>query len=427
MIEFNSNLNNFKLNLQNYQSEINHIHQHWADLLSKKIPENMLDWINSPDISSGLLQEIIDFGKIFAQDIQVLVIIGIGGSFSGIKAALDWLLGRQKSSILMNLFAGRTLNSSVIHQLLRRIGNRKFGICVISKSGNTIEPLVSLNILAKILKQKFGQEFYRQHVVAITSKQKGKLFTIAQREQWKVFDIPLGVGGRFSVLSAVGLVPLAINQIDICRLLSGARQAKQDTHQMLISKNSAYQYALVRWLMFRKKFVVEAIVTFEQTWSSFMFWAQQIFAESEGKRYLGLLPIACVFTRDLHSLEQYFKEGTRNVVFEVISHPLIHDPKILISDQNQTDVVHDLPAVSIDEVNQLVFRSLLESNQEKQVPTFVLKWVGQQDPVFLLGYFFYWYMRACLISASLLKVNPLNQPGVETYKSILRNHLQQLQ
>lgn len=292
--------------------------------------------------------------------------------------------------------------------------DKDFSINVISKSGTTTEPAIAFRIFKKLLEEKYGEEEAKKRIYATTDRQKGALKTTADENGYETFVIPDDVGGRYSVLTAVGLLPIAASNIDIDAIMKGAQAAMDDLSVPDINRNPAYQYAAVRNIFYQKGKVTELLINYEPALQYFSEWWKQLFGESEGKNQKGIYPSSANFSTDLHSLGQYIQEGRRNI-FETILHVNESKKNLTVEEEaNDLDGLNYLAGKSIHEINDKAFQGTLLAHTDGDVPNLIIE-VPKLD-AYTFGYLVYFFEKACAVSGYLLGVNPFDQPGVEAYK-----------
>ncbi|MFX3635110.1 MAG: glucose-6-phosphate isomerase [Candidatus Pristimantibacillus sp.] len=355
-------------------------------------------------------------------DSEVLIVIGIGGSYLGARAAIEMLSNsfynlqtKEQRKTPQVLFAGNNISSTYVTHLLQLIDGRDWSINVISKSGTTTEPAIAFRIFREALERQYGKEEARKRIYATTDKSKGALKKLASEEGYESFIIPDDVGGRYSVLTAVGLLPIAAAGINIESMMQGAADAATEYSNPNLAENEAYQYAAARNALYRKGKTTEILANYEPALHFVSEWWKQLFGESEGKDYKGIYPASVDFSTDLHSMGQFIQEGNRNIfetiiqVNEVAEHQTIgHDPADL-------DGLNFLTGKTMDFVNKKAFEGTLLAHTDGQVPNFIVN-IADFTP-YTFGYLVYFFEKACGISGYLLGVNPFDQPGVEAYKT----------
>lgn len=355
-------------------------------------------------------------------DSDVLVVIGIGGSYLGARAAIEMLndsfynfyeKDRKKPQIF---FAGHTISSTYTQQLVNylKTTGKDFSINVISKSGTTTEPAIAFRVFKDLLEEKYGKEEAKSRIYATTDKARGALKTLADSEGYESFVVPDDVGGRFTVLTAVGLLPIAVSGVDIDKMMLGAKQAQEDFATPDLSKNIAYQYAVMRNILQQKGKLIEILVSYEPSMVYFNEWWKQLYGESEGKDGKALYPSSVCFSTDLHSMGQYVQEG-RRILFETVLK--VKQPNLDIEikkEETDLDGLNYLAGQTMDFVNTKAFEGTLLAHTDGGVPNFVVELPDMSEYTF--GYLVYFFEKAVAISGYLQGLNPFDQPGVEAYK-----------
>lgn len=354
-------------------------------------------------------------------DSDVLVVIGIGGSYLGAKAGLEMLnhsfsnlLPREKREVPEIYFAGNNISAAYLSDLLDVLEDKDISINVVSKSGTTTEPAIAFRIFRNLLEKKYGKDGARKRIYATTDKFKGALKKLADEEGYETFVIPDDVGGRYSVLTAVGLLPLAAGGLNIDAIMDGARDAYEEYGQVQLEKNQSYQYAAVRNVLYGKGKSIEIMANYEPGLHYFSEWWKQLFGESEGKNQKGLFPASVDFTTDLHSMGQYIQDGAR-IIFETVLN--IEKPRkdiAIFEDRDNIDGLNFLAGSTISHVNRKAFEGTLLAHNDGGVPNVVISIPSLDEYNF--GRMVYFFEKACGISGYILGVNPFNQPGVEEYK-----------
>lgn len=377
---------------------------------------DFLGWTTWPtDYDKEELERIKKAAETIRKNYEVLVVCGIGGSYLGARAAIEALNGLFKDDSLEIIFLGQTLSPNYIAQALNHLKNKKFAINVISKSGTTTETSVAFRLLKELLISKVGLEQANKAIYATTDKARGALKQEAFANKYETFIIPDDIGGRYSVITAVGLLPIACSGVDVEELLKGARDAQVKYNNGDLLNNECYQYAVARNYFYNHGKSVEMFVTYEPHFTQIGEWFKQLYGESEGKEKKGLLPDSVTFSTDLHSMGQYIQDGSP-ILFETIV--MVNTPKEDIemkSEENNLDGLNYLAGKKLSYVNQKAFEGTLAAHvDDGKVPNIVIT-LDQMD-AYHLGFLFYFFMRACAMSAYLLDINPFNQPGVEIYK-----------
>ena len=347
---------------------------------------------------------------------QVLVVCGIGGSYLGARAVIDAIKGLYpaKEKQVEIIYLGQTFSPTYTQQILHYLANKTFAINVISKSGTTTETSIAFRLLKALLEKKIGEAEARKAIFATTDKEKGALRSLAIQEKYVTFHLPDDIGGRYSVLTAVGLLPIAVAGIDIQALMAGAKEAMEKYSNNQLTTNLAIQYAIARHQLYQEK-SVEMFVTYEPHFAMIAEWLKQLFAESEGKENKGLLPGSVSFSTDLHSVGQFIQDGSP-ILFETVL--FVKKPMLDLSvplSVNDADGLNYLAGKPLSFVNEKAYLGTLQAHvEEGQVP--VIQIMLDQMDAHHLGHLLYFFMKACAYSAYLLGINPFNQPGVEIYK-----------
>ena len=352
------------------------------------------------------------------EDSDILLVIGIGGSYLGARAVIEALhssiYGEDKSKTHV-IFVGNNLSGNYINDVIELLEDKDFSINVISKSGTTTEPAIAFRIFREIIENKYGIKEARKRIYVTTDKKKGALKTLADAEGYEKFVIPDNVGGRYSVLTAVGLLPIAASGIDIDMLMKGAQTAEDKYSDTSLKYNECYKYAVARNLLYESDKSIEMLVTYEPKMHYMIEWWKQLFGESEGKDGKGLFPAGAEFTTDLHSLGQYIQEG-RRIMFETVLNIENIEKDITINfDEDNLDNLNYLQGKKLSYVNQKAMEGTIQAHTEVGVPNIVMDidYLNEES----LGELIYFFEKACAMSAELLEVNPFNQPGVEKYKT----------
>lgn len=391
-----------------------------SDLLEGKGKGNdFLGWVNLPnDIDDTLLGNIEQTAKLLQENCEYVVVIGIGGSYLGAKAVIeamnnsfDWLQKDRKYPIV--LFAGQNIGEDYLFELQQLLNNKKFGIVSISKSGTTTEPAIAFRLLKTQLENQVGKELAKKLIICITDKAKGALRTLADKEGYTTYIIPDNVGGRFSVLTPVGLLPIAVAGYDIRALINGARDMKKITC-IADDKNIALRYAIVRNELYKKGKKIELLVNFNPKLHFIAEWWKQLYGESEGKDGKGIFPASVDFTTDLHSMGQYIQDGERTIFETVISVNTTAHKLLIPFDKDNLDGLNYLAEKRIDNVNKMAELGTCIAHVDGGVPNMKIELPQLNE--YYLGQLLYFFEIACGISGYLLGVNPFNQPGVEAYK-----------
>ena len=379
---------------------------------------DFLGWLNLPvEITSEQLADIEKTAAELRARTQVMVVIGIGGSYLGARAVIEALADsfhNYENTGMKVIFAGHNIGEDYYHELIHYLQNKEFGICVISKSGTTTEPAIAFRLLKELLEAKVGKEEAGKRIVAITDASKGALRTLADQEGYKTFVIPDNVGGRFSVLTAVGLLPIAVSGADIDKLMEGAASGRKRALENDFEENDALQYAALRNILLRKGKSVEILANYEPAVHYVSEWWKQLFGESEGKDNKGLFPASVDLTTDLHSMGQFIQDGSR-IMFETVINIDTPREELTIGEEPvDLDGLNYLAGKTVDFVNKSAMNGTILAHTDGQVPNFMVTVPEVNE--FYLGELFYFFEFACGVSGYLLGVNPFNQPGVESYK-----------
>ena len=383
---------------------------------------DFLGWVDLPEnYDKDEFARIKKAAEKIKNDSEVLIVIGIGGSYLGAKAAIEFLshsfynnLPKDKRKTPEIYFAGTNMSGVYLQHLIEVVGDRDFSVNVISKSGTTTEPAIAFRVFKKMLEEKYGKEEAAKRIYATTDKERGALKTLATAEGYETFVVPDNVGGRFSVLTAVGLLPIAAAGINIDDLMAGAKDAMNDFANKNMDENQALQYAAVRNILHRKGKHLELMVNYEPRVHYLAEWWKQLFGESEGKDGKGLYPTSADFSADLHSLGQYIQEGQRLFFETVVSIGKPEVEFVIESDKDNLDGLNFIAGKTLDYVNKKATDGVILAHVDGKVPNLGVN-IPEVTP-YHLGYTFYFFEKACGVSGYLLGVNPFDQPGVEAYK-----------
>ena len=422
---------NLKLNLENtgvdpkaimkYKEKVEQIHEELHKRANDE--KDFVGWLELPTkYDKEEFERIKSSAKRIQEDSEVLVVIGIGGSYLGARAVIESLtstfynmLPNKQRKFPQILYVGNNLSPNYINELIEYIGDKDFSVNVISKSGTTTEPAVAFRIFREILENKYGIDEARSRIYATTDRKKGALKTLADNEGYETFVVPDNIGGRYSVLTAVGLLPIATAGIDIDKLIQGAKIAEDRYNDSNLKYNECYKYAVVRNILYKLYKNTEILVNYEPKMHYFTEWWKQLFGESEGKDQKGIFPAGVDFTTDLHSMGQYIQEGRRNLFETVIE---IEEPLSDITinpDDDNLDGLNYLAGKGLDFVNKKAMEGTIKAHVDGDVPNIVIKMkkLDEQN----IGELIYFFEKACAMSGMILGVNPFNQPGVEKYKT----------
>ncbi|MCM1055834.1 MAG: glucose-6-phosphate isomerase [Bacteroides sp.] len=389
--------------------------------LSEKsgLGSDFLGWVTLPaDHDKDEFQRIKRAAEKIKSDSEVLIVIGIGGSYLGARAAIEALRSTLYNSLKKDTpeiyFVGNSISPTYLNEVISLVEGRDFSVNVISKSGTTTEPALAFRVFRELLEQKYGAEGAKGRIYATTDKARGTLKELSDRNGYETFVIPDDVGGRYSVLTAVGLLPIACAGCDIDALMQGARAAQDGLNDPDIEKNDCYKYAAARNILYRKGYKAEMLVAYENSFAMMNEWFKQLFGESEGKDKKGIYPTSATFSTDLHSLGQFIQDGSK-ILFETVVR--FEEPQkdfFLKEDAENGDGMNFLSGQNMSVVNRRAFEGTLLAHTEGGVPNMVLEVPRLNE--YELGYMIYFFEKACAISGYILGVNPFDQPGVESYK-----------
>ncbi|MCQ6278937.1 glucose-6-phosphate isomerase [Bacillus sp. EB600] len=383
---------------------------------------DFLGWIDLPvDYDKEEFARVQKAADKIKADSDVLLVIGIGGSYLGARAAVEMLnhsfynaLSKEKRTTPQIIFVGNNISSTYIKDVIDLLDGKDFSINVISKSGTTTEPAIAFRIFRKLLQEKYGQEEACKRIYTTTDKARGALKTLATEKGYESFVIPDDVGGRYSVLTPVGLLPIAVSGANIEEMMEGAASAREDFSQSEIEENAAYQYAAIRNVLYNKGKTIEMLINYEPGLQYFSEWWKQLFGESEGKDQKGIYPSSANFSTDLHSMGQYVQEGRRDLFETIIKVDQPRHELKIAKEENDLDGLNYLAGQTIDFVNNKAFEGAMLAHTDGDVPNLIVHIPALDEYTF--GYLVYFFEKACAMSGYLLGVNPFDQPGVEAYK-----------
>ncbi len=407
------NLNGF-VKAEDYAAilpEVTKAHEHLENKTGQGL--EFTGWLDLPErTTEAQLDEYIQLGEEVREHSDCVISIGIGGSYIGLRAALEFLISEQKIPVY---YAGNNLSSGYLFHLLKELQDKRITVVVISKSGTTTEPALAFRIILKFMKEKYSADELKKRIICITNPVKGALRSMSKKEGYRTFPVNSDVGGRFSVLTPAGLVPLAMAGIDIRGLIQGAREAQKHCSVMDIQENIAYKYAITRYLLYKKGKVIEILATFYQRLSFVEEWWKQLFGESEGKDGKGIYPASVSFTTDLHSLGQFIQEGERTMFETFLIATESGYEMIIPGSDEDMDNFNCVAGQDLDYVNKRAYQATAMAHFEGGVPNMLIT-ISRFDAK-NLGQLFYFFEKAVAITGYLLEVNPFNQPGVEAYKT----------
>ena len=407
--------------IMKYKEKVQEIHQELQENKNKE--EEFLGWIDLPTkYNKKEFEKIKKCAKKIRENSEILVVIGIGGSYLGARAVIESLthtfynlLPKEERKSPQILYVGNNISGKYLEDLVELIGNRDLSVNVISKSGTTTEPAIAFRFFREFMENKYGIKEARKRIYVTTDKEKGALKTLATKEGYETFIIPNNVGGRYSVLTPVGLLPIATAGIDIEKLMSGARFAEEKYNDENLKYNDCYKYAVARNLLYKDDKNIEILVSYKPNLHYFIEWWKQLFGESEGKDGKGIYPSGAEFTTDLHSLGQYIQEGRKNL-FETVINVEKEESNIKINvDEDNLDEINYLADKTMDYVNKKAMEGTINAHVEGDVPNIVINMEKIDEET--IGHLIYFFELACAMSGKILGVNPFNQPGVEKYKT----------
>lgn len=412
------NFNNALINndvINKYEDMVKDIHNKLHDNCNSQ--DDFMGWLDLPiNYDKDELEQIKKCAEKVKNNSKYLLVIGIGGSYLGARAVIEALTStfynlRENSPII--LYVGNNLSTSYINDIIKIIGNDDFSINVISKSGTTTEPAIAFRIFKKILENKYGNNA-SERIFVTTDEEKGALHTIAKENNYQTFKIPNNIGGRYSVLTAVGLFPIAVANINVDKLLNGAIKAYNKYNNSNLNENDCYKYAVIRNLLYHKDKNIEIFASYEPRLHYFIEWLKQLFGESEGKDGKGIFPVGVEFTTDLHSLGQYIQDGRRNLFETVLNIENTNENIVMIKEKNNLDNLNYLEGLTLDYINHKAMEGTIDAHVSNDVPNILIS-VEKLDEE-TIGELIYFFELACAMSGFILNVNPFNQPGVEKYK-----------
>ena len=380
---------------------------------------DFLGWVDLPvNYDKEEFARIKAAAEKIKKDTDVFIVIGIGGSYLGARAAIEFLTSQNYNLTCKDtpqiFFTGNSISSSALAEIMELCEGKDVSVNMISKSGTTTEPAIAFRVFRELLEKKYGKEGARERIFCTTDKARGTLKELATKEGYETFVVPDDVGGRFSVLTAVGLLPIAVAGADIDALMAGAAKAESDFDNSDLMTNDCYKYAALRNILYRKGKSTEILVSYEPAFALMNEWFKQLYGESEGKDNKGLFPASVIFSTDLHSMGQYIQDGRRNLFETVVLFDKCKREITLGTDPENVDGLNFLSGKTMDFVNKKAFEGTVLAHTDGGVPNIVLNVEEMTETE--LGYLIYFFEKACAISGYLLGVNPFDQPGVESYK-----------
>lgn len=376
-------------------------------------------WVDLPvDYDKDEFSRIKVAAEKIKKNSDVLIVIGIGGSYLGARAVIEFIKSQNYNDLRKGTpaiyFSGNSISSSSLSELIEICKDKDFSVNVISKSGTTTEPAIAFRIFREMLTKKYGKEGAAERIFVTTDKAKGTLKGLADKEGYETFVVPDEVGGRYSVLTAVGLLPIAAAGIDIDALMLGAANARKELMSTDINENDCYKYVAIRNALYNKGKKTEMFISYEPCFTMMNEWLKQLFGESEGKENKGLFPTSAIFSTDLHSLGQYIQEGERIMFETVVSFKKPKTELIIKEDPQNVDGLNFLTGKSVSFVNEKAQQGTVLAHNDGGVPNIIIEAEDMTEST--LGYLIYFFEKACAISGYVLGINPFDQPGVESYK-----------
>ena len=407
--------------IMEYTEKVQDIHE---ELHSKVNDTNeFLGWLNLPsNYDKKEFNKIKKCAEKIRKDSDILLVIGIGGSYLGARAVIESLshtfynyLDKDQRKTPQILYAGNNISGTYLEDLIELIGDRDLSINVISKSGTTTEPAIAFRVFREFLENKYGVKEARKRIYVTTDSKKGALRELAIEEGYETFVIPNNVGGRYSVLTAVGLLPIAVAGIDIDRLMEGAKFAEEKYSEKNLKYNDCYKYAVLRNILYNEEKNIEILVTYEPKMHYLIEWWKQLYGESEGKEGKGIYPSGAEFTTDLHSMGQYIQEGRKNLFETVINIEKIKSSITINLDEDNLDGLNYITGKNLEYVNKKAMEGTIAAHVEGGVPNIVINIEKLNEET--MGHLIYFFELACAMSGKILGIEPFNQPGVEKYKT----------
>ena len=409
-----------KKSIMEYTEQVENIHKQLHNRANDE--KDFVGWLELPtNYDKEEFKRIKKAAKKINKESDVLLVIGIGGSYLGARAVIDALtssfyniLPEKQRKYPQIIYVGNNLSSNYMNELIEYLADKDFSVNIISKSGTTTEPAIAFRIFREILENKYGIDEARSRIYATTDKERGALKTLADNEGYEEFVVPDNVGGRYSVLTAVGLLPIAVAGIDIDKLMEGARIAQERYNDPNLKYNECYQYAVVRNILYKLYKNTEILVNYEPKLHYFTEWWKQLFGESEGKDQKGIFPAGVDNTTDLHSMGQYIQEGRRCLFETVLSVKEPNSDITINADDDNLDGLNYLAGKTLDYVNKQAMKGTIKAHVSGDVPNIMIELEKLDETN--LGELIYFFEKACAMSGMILGINPFNQPGVEEYK-----------
>ena len=421
---------NVRLNLDNveidekmimkYKKQVEEIHKNMLEKANDE--KEFLGWLELPtNYDKEEFERIKTAAKKIKKNSDIFIVIGIGGSYLGARAVIESLtssfnnFSNKKKKTPKIVFAGNNISSTYINDLIDLVHDMDISINVISKSGTTTEPAIAFRIFRELLEEKYGMQEAKERIFVTTDKKKGALKKLADEHGYETFVIPDNIGGRYSVLTAVGLLPIAVAGIDIDKLMEGAAFAQEKYMDKNLKYNDCYKYAVVRNILYRINKNTEILVNYEPRLHYIAEWWKQLYGESEGKDQKGIFPVGMDFTTDLHSLGQYVQDGRRCLFETVLNIEKVPTDMKIKADEDNADGLNFLSGKTIDFVNKKAMEGTIQAHVSGDVPNIVINMEKLDEKT--IGHLLYFFEKSCAMSGYILGVNPFDQPGVEKYKN----------
>ena len=413
-----SGISNGEINV--YSDKVKKIHKELNKSIGNK--NSYTDWIEWPvSYDTRELEKIKKIAKKINTDSDVLIVIGIGGSYLGARAVLEALTNKYEKKETEILYVGNNLNPNYINEIIDYVSDKNVSLNVISKSGKTMEPAIAFRIFRNLLENKYGVDGARKRIFVTTTKRKGALYKIALQEKYVKLSIPENIGGRYSVLTAVGLLPMAVGGINIDNIMKGAKNAAELYNEDSLKNNECYKYAVARNILYQDDKNIEILTSYEPKLFYFSEWWKQLYGESEGKNNLGIFPASVTYTTDLHSLGQYIQEGRRNLFETVISIENTNSDVVIGYDDENLDDLNYISGQKLSYVNKKAMEGTVLAHMDGGVPNLIINMEYLDETT--IGHLIYFFEKACAMSGMLFGINPFDQPGVEKYKTNMYNLL----
>lgn len=406
-----SGISNNEINA--YSEKVKKIHKE----LNKNVDNinNFTGWIDWPvSYDTKEFEKIKKIAKKVRADSDVLVVIGIGGSYLGARAIIEALTNKYEKKSTEILYVGNNLNPTYINEIIDYISDKDVSLNVISKSGKTTEPAIAFRIFRNLLENKYGVDGARKRIFVTTTRRKGALYKIAMQEKYVKLSIPENIGGRYSVLTAVGLLPIAVAGLNIDDIMTGAKSAAEAYNNENLKYNDCYKYAVARNILYENEKNIEILASYEPKLFYFSEWWKQLYGESEGKNHIGIFPSSVTYTTDLHSLGQYVQEGRRNLFETVINIEHTGSDIVIGYDDENLDELNYIAGKKLSYVNKKAMEGTILAHVDGDVPNIIIN-ADHLDEI-VIGQLVYFFEKACAMSGMLFEINPFDQPGVEKYK-----------